>query len=404
MRVRVKNSLGTMKDAVLVLLVNQEKTDRLLQDLLLEIQDRHFAVERAATFEEACDKLDTLRPDIALIDYELGTGAVLALLSRSAQSKVPIIVLTEEDARSDTLEAVQAGAVDYLIKDRLNAMLLEKSIHFAITLNRTREQLRDAREQLEERVRERTAELTRFNEELQKADRIKDEFLAIMSHELRTPLTPILGWSRMLKSGAVGGEQFHHGLEVIERNAQLEARLVEDVLDASRIITGKLRLDFHWVNLGEVLRQLVQAWQPLADSKNIVLVSDFQRVPFLWGNAQRLHQIFSNLLSNAFKFTPPHGKITLSAKRIDGRVTVQVSDTGIGIKPEFLPHVFERFRQADSSTTRKHGGLGLGLTIVRYLVEVHGGLISAESKGAGTGATFTVTLPDPADRSQQEAV
>jgi len=208
----------------------------------------------------------------------------------------------------------------------------------------------------------------------------------------------------MLKSGAVGGEQFHHGLEVIERNAQLEARLVEDVLDASRIITGKLRLDFQWVNLGEVLRQLVQAWQPLADSKSIVLVSDFQRVPFVWGNAQRLHQIFSNLLSNAFKFTPPHGKIALSAKRLDGRVMVQVSDTGIGIKPEFLPHVFERFRQADSSTTRKHGGLGLGLTIVRYLVEVHGGLISAESKGEGAGATFTVTLPNPADCSNREAV
>jgi signal transduction histidine kinase len=394
-----------MKSSVLVLLVNQEKTDdRLLQNLLVEIQDRRFAVERAATFEEACDKLDTLRPDIALIDYELGTRTILALLSRFAESKVPIIVLTEEGDRSDALEAIQAGAVDYLIKDSLNATLLGKSIDFAITLNRTREQLRDAREQLEERVRERTAELTRFNEELQKADQLKDEFLAIMSHELRTPLTPILGWSRMLKSGAVGGEQFHHGLEVIERNAQLEARLVEDVLDASRIITGKLRLDFQWVNLGEVLRQLVQAWQPLADSKSIVLVSDFQRVPFVWGNAQRLHQIFSNLLSNAFKFTPPHGKIALSAKRLDGRVMVQVSDTGIGIKPEFLPHVFERFRQADSSTTRKHGGLGLGLTIVRYLVEVHGGLISAESKGEGAGATFTVTLPNPADCSNREAV
>jgi signal transduction histidine kinase len=394
-----------MTDSVLILLVNQETTDdSLLQNLLLEIQDRHFAVERAATFEEACDKLDTLRPDIALIDYELGAFTVRALLSRFAQSKVPIIILTEEGDRSDTLEAIQAGAVDTLIKNRLDATLLGKSIDFAITLSRTREQLRDAREQLEERVRERTAELTRFNEELQKADRLKDEFLAIMSHELRTPLTPILGWSRMLKSGAVGGEQFHHGLEVIERNAQLEARLVEDVLDASRIITGKLRLDFHWVNLGEVLRHLVQAWQPFADSKNIVLVSDFQRVPFVWGNAQRLHQIFSNLLSNAFKFTPPHGKIALSAKPVDGRVMVQVSDTGIGIKPEFLPHVFERFRQADSSTTRKHGGLGLGLTIVRYLVEVHGGLISVESKGEGAGATFTVTLPDTEDRSHQEAV
>src|SRR5215831_882069 len=394
-----------MKDSVFVLLVTQEENDYLLiQNLLLEIQHIHFAVERATTFEQASGKLDTLRHDVALIDYQFGTHTVLELLSRFVQPKVPIIVLTERDDESAPLKAIQAGAVDYLIKDGLNATLLEKSIHYAIALRRTREQLRDAREQLEERVRERTAELTRFNEELQKADQLKDEFLAIMSHELRTPLTPILGWSRMMKSGTVGEEQFQRGLDVIERNAQLEARLVEDVLDASRIITGKLRLEFQWVNLGEILRHLVQAWQPLADTKGIVLVTDFQPVPFVWGNAQRLNQVFSNLLSNAFKFTPPYGEITLSAKSVGGRVMVQVSDTGIGIKPEFLPHVFERFRQADSSTTRRHGGLGLGLAIVRYLVEVHGGLISAESKGEGTGATFTVTLPEPADRSHREAV
>jgi signal transduction histidine kinase len=394
-----------MKDSVVVLLVTQEKNDYLLiQNLLLEIQHTHFAVERATSFEEASDKLDTLRHNVALIDYKIGTRTVLELVTRFAQSNVPIIVLTEGDDQSAPLKAIQAGAMDYLIKDHLNATLLEKSIHYAIALKRTREQLRDAREQLEERVRERTAELTRFNEELLKADQLKDEFLAIMSHELRTPLTPILGWSRMMKSGTVGQEQFQRGLEVIERNAQLEARLVEDVLDASRIITGKLRLDFQWVNLDEILRHIVQAWQPIAETKGIVLVTDFQPVPFVWGNAQRLQQIFSNLLSNAFKFTPPQGKIALSAKPIDGRITVQVSDTGIGIKPEFLPHVFERFRQADSSTTRRHGGLGLGLTIVRYLVEVHGGLVSAESKGEGAGATFTVTLPEPADRSQREAV
>ena len=394
-----------MKDSVVVLLVNQEKNDYpLIRNLLLEIQHIHFAVERATTFEEASDKLNTLRYDVALIDYEIGTRTVLELLPRFAQSKVPIIVLTGGDDESAPLKAIHAGAVDYLIKDRLNATLLEKSIHYAVALKRTREQLRDAREQLEERVRERTAELTRFNEELQKADQLKDEFLAIMSHELRTPLTPILGWSRMMRSGTVGEEQFQRGLDVIERNAQLEARLVEDVLDASRIITGKLRLDFHWVNLDEILRHIVQAWQPIAESKGIVLVTDFQPVPFVWGNAQRLHQVFFNLLSNAFKFTPPQGKIAFSAKRRDGRVMIQVSDTGVGIKPEFLPHVFERFRQADSSTTRRHGGLGLGLTIVRYLVEVHGGVVSVESKGEGAGATFTVTLPEPADRTHRKAV
>jgi signal transduction histidine kinase len=394
-----------MKDSVVVLLVSQEENDySLMQHLRLEMLHLHLEVERATTFEEASDKLDTLRPDVALIDYEIGTRTVLELLSRFGQSKVPIIVLTEGDDQSASLKAIQAGAVDCLIKDPLNATLLEKSIRYAIALKRTGEQLRDAREQLEERVRERTAELTRFNEELQKADQLKDEFLAIMSHELRTPLTPILGWSRMMKSGTVGEEQFQRGLDVIERNAQLEARLVEDVLDASRIITGKLRLDFQWVNLDEILRHIVQAWQPIAETKGIVLVTDFQPVPFVWGNAQRLHQVFSNLLSNAFKFTPPQGKIAFSAKRIDGGVIIQVSDTGIGIKPEFLPHVFERFRQADGSTTRRHGGLGLGLTIVRYLVEVHGGLVSAESKGEGAGATFTVTLPEPADRSHRQAV
>ncbi|HEY2384805.1 MAG TPA: ATP-binding protein [Terriglobia bacterium] len=392
-------------EPLFVLLVDDDEDGyRRIQRLLLEIPYTSFVLDRASTFDDAAGKLREGQPDAVLIRYEIAARTGFQRLSQFAFTKAPVILLMPEDDANAQAQALQLGATDYLVKGHLDASLLDRSIRYSIAQKRLEEQLREAREQLEDRVRERTSELTRVNEQLQKADQLKDQFLAIMSHELRTPLTPILGWSRMLKTGAVGGDQLERGLDVIERNAQLEAKLVEDILDASRIVTGKLKFDFQWVNLDEILQHQVQAWQPVGQTRGITLVTDLKRVPFVWGNAQRLQQVFSNLLSNAFKFTPQGGQITISAKSIEGTVLVKVADTGAGIKPDFLPHVFERFRQADSSTTRKHGGLGLGLAIVRYLVEMHGGLISAESRGEGQGSSFTVSLPESAGCPRQEAV
>jgi PAS domain S-box-containing protein len=230
--------------------------------------------------------------------------------------------------------------------------------------------------------------------EAEEANRLKDEFLATLSHELRTPLTAMLGWSRLLRSGGIGEEMAARALESIERNAEAQRQLVDDILDVSSIISGKLRLDVRPISVVSVVESAVDAVRPAADAKRIELrVVIGARMGALNGDPDRLRQVVWNLLSNAVKFTPEGGRVEVRAERTEGVVRVVVNDTGRGIEPDFLPHVFDRFRQADASTTRTHGGLGLGLSIVRHIVEMHGGSVSAESAGAGLGATFTVTLP-----------
>jgi signal transduction histidine kinase/CheY-like chemotaxis protein/HAMP domain-containing protein len=234
---------------------------------------------------------------------------------------------------------------------------------------------------------------SRLYTKLEKSDRLKDEFLATMSHELRTPLTSILGWSRLLKAGKLAAEQTDQAIEIIDRNAEFETRLVEDILDASRIITGKLTIELQPVDAVDILKSAIHSAKPSAAAKNLKIETSFDTAPTIKGNARRLQQIFGNLLSNSIKFTPPGGAITATLVKKERTLEVRVSDTGSGISPDFLPHVFERFRQADASSTRKHGGLGLGLAIVHHLVELHGGNIVAQSPGAGMGATFIVSLP-----------
>ncbi|WP_413173499.1 PAS domain S-box protein [Anabaena azotica] len=230
--------------------------------------------------------------------------------------------------------------------------------------------------------------------EAEVANRIKDEFLATLSHELRTPLNAILGWSQLLKSRKFDEITTARALDTIDRNSRALAQLIEDVLDVSRIICGKLRLNLHSVELAPVVSAAIDTVRPAADAKEITIESQFDsEVGVVIADANRLQQIVWNLLSNAVKFTPKRGKVKVGLKRINSRVQIQVSDTGGGIHSDFLPHVFERFRQADSSTTRSHGGLGLGLAIVRHLVELHGGTVSATSPGLGQGATFIVNLP-----------
>ncbi len=237
-------------------------------------------------------------------------------------------------------------------------------------------------------------ELVKERRAAEAANRMKDEFLATMSHELRTPLTSILGWASMLLTRDHDEAARRGALLTIERNAKAQARLIEDILDVSRIVSGKLRLSLERIELSKVVTAAVEVIRPAADAKGVSLTTALptEHVSVL-GDADRLQQVVWNLLSNAVRFTPSGGNIDVEVLQHQGAVEIVVRDTGIGIAPEHLPHVFERFRQADSSTTRSHGGLGLGLAIVRHLVELHGGSVLAESDGPSTGATFTLLLP-----------
>jgi PAS domain S-box-containing protein len=234
----------------------------------------------------------------------------------------------------------------------------------------------------------------RLYRETQEANRLKDEFLAMLSHELRTPLTAILGWAHMLRTGQFDENSVGNAYETIERNARAQAQLIDDLLDVSRIITGKLRLDMRAVNPNNFIDSAVEAVRPGAESKGVRIRKILDTgVISVAGDPVRLQQVVWNLLSNAVKFTPRGGLVQVRLSRVNSHVEIAVSDTGQGIVPEFLPHVFDRFRQADQKITRQHGGLGLGLSIVRHLVELHGGTVRAESEGEGRGSTFTVTLP-----------
>lgn len=240
----------------------------------------------------------------------------------------------------------------------------------------------------------------RARQEAEAANRTKDEFLGTLSHELRTPLTAILGWARMLSAGQLDESNRQRALETIERNARAQSQLIEDILDVSRVISGKLRLEVRPLDLGTVIEAAVDTALPAADAKDIRL----QRVldsgaSMVSGDSTRLQQVVWNLLSNAIKFTPKGGRVQVRLERINSHVEIVISDTGQGMSADILPFIFERFRQADSTSTRAHGGLGLGLAIVRHLVELHGGTVEAESAGVGQGATFTVKLPLIAMRS-----
>ncbi|HEX4949976.1 MAG TPA: ATP-binding protein [Blastocatellia bacterium] len=238
-------------------------------------------------------------------------------------------------------------------------------------------------------------------EQAEAASRSKDEFIALISHELRAPLNAMLGWARVLKDGNTDAATHDHAIEVIERSARTQQKLIEDLLDTSRIISGNLRLETGPVDLAQVVKAAADTMRPAAEAKEIQLEIELRGGGnIISGDPDRLQQVLWNLLSNAVKFTPNGGRVTVRLERADPYIRVTVSDTGIGINPDFLPYVFHRFHQADSSTTRRQGGLGLGLSLVRHLVELHGGSVEAESAGLGQGATFRVKLPVRALRRQ----
>ena len=255
--------------------------------------------------------------------------------------------------------------------------------------------LEDAHAEMERRVEERTRELRSALERAEDANRMKEAFLSTVSHELRTPLNAILGWSSMLTRKDPNPALLARGLSVIERNAWAQVQLVEDLLDISRMTAGTLRLELQPTDLAGVVRDAVDVVRPSAEAKHVSmqLAMDSAARLVVLGDARRLQQVLWNLLSNAVKFTPDGGRVEIGAMRRHGRVVVEVRDTGIGIDPSFLPKLFDRFSQADPSSTRSHHGLGIGLAIARHLVELHGGDLRAESAGEGKGATFTLELP-----------
>ncbi|HWP18380.1 MAG TPA: ATP-binding protein [Burkholderiaceae bacterium] len=255
-------------------------------------------------------------------------------------------------------------------------------------------QLLDEAQRARARAEQEAAEKERLYQQAQEANRLKDQFLATVSHELRTPLTSILGWTKMLASGKLQPDMVERAVQTIDRNARAQAQIVEDLLDISRIASGKLRLNVQVFNPAQAIEAAVDAVRPAAIAKEIrlQLLVDPKAGP-ISGDPDRLQQILWNLVSNAVKFTPKGGRVQVTVQRVNSHVEIAVQDNGAGIEPEFLPRIFDRFSQADAGTTRYHGGLGLGLAIVRQLVEMHGGTVAAESAGAGQGATFRIHLP-----------
>jgi len=243
-------------------------------------------------------------------------------------------------------------------------------------------------------LRQQIVDLDEARASAEAALRVKDEFLTTLSHELRTPLNAVVGWTRILRSGMTNAALLARGLEVVQRNADAQVRLIEDMLDVSRMMSGRLRVEMQRLDMVAVTVAAVDVVAPAATTKSVEIHTEFEHdLPLVYGDPDRLQQVVWNLLSNAVKFTGASGRIDVRLSTRHGRVVLTVHDTGEGIAPEFLPHVFERFRQADGTSTRRHGGLGLGLSLVRHIVELHGGTVSAASDGLGRGATFSVMLP-----------
>ncbi len=331
------------------------------------------------------EKFDLVLSDVMMSKLD-GFGLLRALRADERTVTIPVILLSARAGEESRVEGLGAGADDYLVKP-FSARELLARVESHLNLQRLRRESEAA--VMELMVREREA---RASAEI--ANRIKDDFLAILSHELRTPLNAIVGWTHLLKAGKLSERDRARGVEVIERNAAAQRAIIDELLDISRIVTGKLKLDPRPVELSGVIEAAIDAVRHAAEAKNIQIFSVLERnAGLVMGEAVRLQQVVWNLLSNAVKFTPHNGRVEVELKPAGKKLKLTVRDTGEGMDAEFLPHMFERFRQADTSSKRVHGGLGLGLSIVSSLVTMHGGEVQAASDGKGKGAIFTVTLP-----------
>ena len=310
---------------------------------------------------------------------------VKSLEEQSPWSDVPVLLFAGAPGADMTVRALRS------IETLRNVTLLERPIRVAAVLSAVRAALRGRQRQYE--VRDLLVALHRARSEAESANRLKDEFLATLSHELRTPLNAILGWTSMLARGQVDSRRLPQVFEALDRNAQSQAQLIADVLDVSRIISGKLQLQASVLDLCDIVARAADVVRPSAVAKDIQLTLEQPASCCVRGDPERLQQVFWNLLSNAIKFTPAGGEVTVEIEREADTISVAVVDSGVGIPPDFVPYLFDRFRQADQTTTRLYGGLGLGLSIVKHLSELHGGTVSAVSGGSNQGARFEVRLP-----------
>jgi signal transduction histidine kinase len=381
-----------MADRVRVLLVEDDPDDYLLIRVWLsDSEGTKFELDWVETYTAALEALARNRHDVCLLDYRLGRHNGLELL-REARARGwmgPLILLTGQADRKVDLEALQAGAADYLVKGQINPALLERSIRYALERHQMHAEL-------EVRVRERTAELARANAALAEADRRKDEFLAMLGHELRNPLAPIRNALQLLRLRGSDSNTLTWTQDILDRQIRHMTRLVDDLLDASRIARGKVQLRKERLDLAMLVHSTAEDHRPGLEQAGLALKLDLCPGP-VWGEGDptRLAQVLGNLLANAGKFTDAGGRVTvrLRQEKGSGRAVVSVMDTGIGIERGMLDKVFETFAQADRSIERSRGGLGLGLALVKGLVELHGGGVAVASAGLGHGAEFTFWVP-----------
>jgi signal transduction histidine kinase len=383
---------------VSVLLIDDDRDDYILtRELFAEIPGDRFSLDWASSYEAGLAALCGGNHHVYLLDYRLGprTGIELLREAHSSGFAGPVILLTGQGQSRTDLDALDAGAVDYLEKAGLTPQLLERTIRYALAQ-------RSAAIELEQKVKERTEELAKANEALREVNRRKDEFLSTLGHELRNPLAPILNALEIMRLSGSNIDTVNRQRERLERQVSQMVRLVDDLLDVSRITTGKLRLTPEPLTLQDVFSAALDISRPHLEKAHLKFTADLPaKDVHLKADRVRLAQVFSNLLNNAAKYTEPGGRVSLTTTVANGRVVVRIRDTGVGIPRDVLPRVFELFTQVDRTLNRSEGGLGVGLALVRRLVEMHGGNVSAHSEGPGKGTEFTVDLPTVETRDGQ---
>jgi len=376
----------------LVLVIDDNPDDRALVVRALRAEFPRAVVREVANAAELESAFAAGGFDAVVTDYQLlwSTGLEILRTVRGRFPDVPVVMFTNTGSEEVCAAAMREGLHDYIVKKAHHYVLLPAAIRSGLAVVEARRAMRDNAHALQAAL---AAEKT-ARSDAERADRLKDAFLSVLSHELRTPLNAILGWTHVLQRAPDKVESVVKGAQVIERNVKVQVRIIEDLLDVSKVVSGNLHLEAEPVELLPVIEAAVESVQPAADIKGVRLAKhlDMQAGPVM-GDPTRLQQVVWNLLSNAIKFTAQGGRVDVRLERSGPRLRLAVSDTGEGIDPAFLPHVFDRLRQGDGSTTRRHSGLGLGLSIVKHLVELHGGTVEAYSPGRGHGSTFVVTLP-----------